>query len=97
MCKYKNSSYLIFLLKLALAIASSNTMANTRSVANKLVLPVTLPETNDKTKNIITLSLSKCIEFEKDSEHWIVNKHEIYYEFLLNLSRSNLDTYCQLL
>ena len=43
-------------------------MANTRSVANKLVLPVTLKEKNDKTKNIITPSLSKRIEFKKDSE-----------------------------
>ena len=72
-------------------------MANIRSAVNKLALLVTPLEINNKTKNVVTLSLSKQIEFEKDSEYWIVNKHETYYKFLLDLLKSNLDTYYWLL
>ena len=72
-------------------------MANIRSAVNKLVPPASPPKTTDTTKMVVTPSPSKYIEFEKDSERWIVNEKETFYEFSLDLPKSYLEIYHHLL
>ena len=72
-------------------------MVSTRLIVNKLIPPVSLPTVTNKTTKVVTPPLSKCIEFEKDLEKQIINKKETFYEFLLELPKSNLETYRKLL
>ena len=72
-------------------------MANTRLTVNKLIPPASLPTTTNKTMKVVTPPPSKQVEFEKDLEKWIINEKETFYEFLLELLKSNLETYRKLL
>ena len=53
--------------------------------------------TTNVTTNIVTPSSSKQVTFIKDSEQWIINLKETYFEFSLDLLKSNLETYKKML
>ena len=71
-------------------------MTRTRPTSTRTTGQTTLQSKINQQKEV-TPSPSKRVEFELDSERWIVNEKEIYYEFSLDLLKSNLDTYRQLL
>ena len=50
-------------------------MANTRLAVNKLIPLVHSPTTTNKSMKVVTPSPSKYVEFKKDSEKLIINKH----------------------
>ena len=64
---------------------------------NKVNLPSSPLPITDKTANIATPSPSKRVTFIKDSEQWIINTKETYFEFLLDLPKANLETYRKIL
>jgi len=71
-------------------------MARTRPTLTRTTGQTT-PQSKINQQKEITSSLLKRVEFELDSERWIINKKETYYEFSLDLPKSNLDTYYRLL
>ena len=68
------------------------TMPNTYS-SNNLALPTSPPSNTKKATAVVTPSPSKRVTFKKDSEQWIINEKEMYFEFSLELLKSNLETY----
>ena len=71
-------------------------MPKTRATNKLNSLPPPSPITN-ATTNVVTPSPSKQVTFIKDSEQWIITSKETYFEFLLDLLKSNLETYRKML
>ena len=71
-------------------------MARTRPTSTRTTSQIT-PQSKINQQKEVTPSPLKRVEFELDSERWIINEKETYYEFSFDLPKSNLDTYCRLL
>ena len=71
-------------------------MPKTRAT-NKLNSSLPPSPITNATTNIVTPSPSKQVTFIKDSEQWIITSKETYFEFSLDLLKSNLETYRKML